>query len=941
MDRKKRYIIAKGLPGQALLKCRAMAGEIFANLHIMDPVRLAEEMLQSRGISSCKAAVTDDEGIFIMRSILRENRRSAQRPYFDSGGIADAEMLYRALTDLRLQLSHAEENELDGLYRLLCADGAESGDDAEKTGGAGGAEGEKQADADPDFQTGSGTGRRPVMAEKNAAIITELAAPYFQRLAERECCDNIMLFRRIILCGEQTGGPLLDGEGFTAEGFEISPLERRLAETAFGTLGRLEWDELMGADVLKGEADDPVYFTAYGASNETARILQEIAASGEAADRFAVAAASPEDYVHLFLEEGNLPVTLGAGIKGVHSRICILAERIVAWSRSAFARDDYDAMTELFDGSAILDYMEKKGVEAEDRGRLWKTALDLGRRLSFTLNTQENADRLRAYETLLDRDRLRAAPRERAALDWEWRALPYAYRMAELFTAEGILRSFTFRRENDPADSDGCDGFLQLFSAALKEKNGGGESGAPAMAGERIDEGEILADVIDLFRRRAVGGRPEKAGAVHFCTLQQAAFLNRPYIYLCGLQHLTGSEAENAVILDGDIQQIRSRTKGCTLLTSEERTAARKRDLLRLPELLGKRGSAVTLSWSDFSLSELKQTAVPAFLSQLSMRPAGRANFASVYGNGVGSERGARAWTEKKPAGSGLGTLPMLTVTPSAAELLLTCPYRFALTRLLKIREPEDRESLTAWLTAAEKGTLCHSAFEEYNRREYEDGLNGLTQPERRERKHALMREIGERLLREYEIRKPCRSDGRRSAEEVREILKGYVELWDSGRIGTLEMAEQEIGDRVILPGRLLCHGVPDLVMNFGGEPPRIGVLDYKTGKQVHHRENHTASCIQTLLYCMMLEQQEYAGCELFTEYLYPLAGIRVTCTYDRKRKEEIAEAVGRALDAIETGVNWKATDAASGRGSDADFNPACRWCGVKEFCRRDERRGG
>jgi len=114
------------------------------------------------------------------------------------------------------------------------------------------------------------------------------------------------------------------------------------------------------------------------------------------------------------------------------------------------------------------------------------------------------------------------------------------------------------------------------------------------------------------------------------------------------------------------------------------------------------------------------------------------------------------------------------------------------------------------------------------------------------------------------------------------------------------------------------------LIMDLEGRG--ITVLDYKTGKEVHHINNDVVSCVQTLLYCMMLGQKEYPDKALGTTYLYPLPEEAVSCKFDETVKKEIQEMFTESIRSMETGEDWTFSD-------EPEKAADCKWCKWKAFC--------
>ncbi|MBQ8589298.1 MAG: PD-(D/E)XK nuclease family protein [Firmicutes bacterium] len=876
--REKIYVIAKGLPGQAILKNRAMAGEAVYNWHFMSPSQLASEVRQSYGIRVERPVLSGAEAAFLLYGIMKENEAPGR--YFTARSISDVQSSLMAINRLRLQLS-SDEGELDGLRRLLKA------------------------------EEGSA-----LIQRKNDAIIGELAEPYLKALEERGFEDTVTVLRKTIREGKMHELPLMRGRGIFVEERPLAPLEKELAQLCFEMIEIEKENIVLGGN--KGTTNTMKKFDSYGASNEVRTIVEAIKNDGKPLDQYLIACGNPSQYAPLFREYEGLNMTLDGGERTGKARVCILAEKLLDWHRNAYTKESFGAMADKLDSQKLRKKMMEDGLDEKESWKVWRTVLELAKNLYFSLDIGENLRRLRAYSNVIETS-------DEAGADRQRKAIPYCELFAEMMSVEMILKDMVFLRDGDPFELQSYGIFRSLMEDARQF--------------EGVEDIDLLPSVIQLFQTQKAGGASPEPGKVHLCSWNKAHLYRRPVIFLCGLQSLTGSISENAVLLDGDIELVKSRIRDCDLKTTKDQIRERSETFRRIVEYLKDTGTDLTLSWSNYSLNELKALSVPAVLNELEGTMGDRADFTleqppKAVATGTASASDPASGNDSL----GLGELPLLTVTPSAAEKMLKCPYSFMMTKILGVQEPENEESQTIWLDAAEKGTFCHSVFEQFvhwdRNEETQAMFQTLGADEIKAAKRQKMGELASQILGEWQIRKPHLANMDRTIRELNAILNGFLGLWESFPAGTVEMTEMKIEDRPIVADKLQCHGIPDLVMKFDGKG--IAVLDYKTGKEVKHKENDVVSCVQTLLYCMMLSQKEYKGQALSTTYLYPLPQESVSCRYDPAVETVIRQLFTKAIEAMETGDGWLATDGKDGALADPDKNPACAWCKLKGFCTRD-----
>ncbi|MBR7148824.1 MAG: PD-(D/E)XK nuclease family protein, partial [Firmicutes bacterium] len=755
----------------------------------------ASEVRQSYGITVDNPVLSPAEAAFFLYGIMKENEAPGR--YFTARSISDVQTTLQAINRLRLQLS-SDEEELDGLRRLL--------------------EGEEG---------------RALIQQKNNAILKEVAEPYLKALREQGYEDSVTLLRKTIFEGKKHELPLMQGRGIFVEERPLAPLEKELTQLCFEMIKVEKETAILGehdfdCDGCNRDAADKSVkkFDAYGASNEVRAIVEAIQKDGKSLDQYLIACGNVSQYAPLFREYEGFELTMDGGEQAGRARVCLLAEAILNWHRNAFTRESFGAMAEKMDSQKLRKKMIEDGLEEKEAWKTWRAVLDLAKQLYFSLDPEENLRKLDAYAEVLEHS-------DEAGADRQRKAVPYCRIFAKMMTVETILNDMVFLRDGDTFELQSYGMFLALLRAARQF--------------EGKSDIELLPSVIQLFQSQKAGGSDPASGKVHLCSWNKAHLYRRPVIFLCGLQNLTGSISENAVLLDGDIELVKSRVRDCDFKTTKEQIRERSETFRRIVEYLSESGADVTLSWSNYSLSELKALSVPAVLSGLEGIMGDRAVFAL--------EQAPKAVAAAaKAVETGLGELPLLTVTPSAAEKMLTCPYSFMMTKILGVQEPENEESQTIWLDAAEKGTFCHSVFEQFvhwdRSEENQELFKTLTTEDVKGIKQRKLNEIADEVLREWRIRKPHLANEERTVRELNAIMNGFLDLWESIPAGTVEMTETKIEDRPIVDNKLQCHGIPDLVMKLDGWG--IAVLDYKTGKNVKHIENDVVSCVQTLLYCMM-----------------------------------------------------------------------------------------
>ncbi len=289
-------------------------------------------------------------------------------------------------------------------------------------------------------------------------------------------------------------------------------------------------------------------------------------------------------------------------------------------------------------------------------------------------------------------------------------------------------------------------------------------------------------------------------------------------------------------------------------------------------------------------------------------------------------------------------------LSPSSLETYATCPYRFFLDRVLRLRPVEDPEQLER-IDPMEKGTLVHRVLELFLTR---CGDEDPPRPERREQHLELLSSIareefddlerrgltGHRLLwqldrrqitddlrlwYEHELRDEGLRGFDRGAFEVR-FGPAFVPGEDASPLSTDEPLAVDAGGR-----DLLFKGRIDRV-NWNEGEPAFRVTDYKTGKRRdEHGENRLSGgrALQLPLYLLatarILGMPPEAG-EAHYHYATRRGGFeraRFSGEALEEREADFGALLGRMADGI-LGGRFQAAP---------DLRKKCRWCDYHGLC--------
>jgi ATP-dependent helicase/nuclease subunit B len=477
-----------------------------------------------------------------------------------------------------------------------------------------------------------------------------------------------------------------------------------------------------------------------------------------------------------------------------------------------------------------------------------------------------------------------------------------------------------------------------------------------------------------------LGASHPKPGHLHVVPMDSAGFAGRRHLYVVGLDAQTSAPGggEDAVLPDRERDEIdadgrmdrgsdaagaqawdfaralaRVPPDGSVTLCARAHDPAngdtlfpgglllRAVDLAGLPlgDVVDGRGTVAGLVPSVGS-GDIALRDVEADMA-LRGRPEGRATLAArfpVATRGVlaDEERRSPRWTRYDGwLGPGRGLDPLAAgavVSPSRLEDLATCPYRYLIKHVMKVRRPPETLDESQLLNHAERGTLLHSVFEQFSRglrergerpsREHEEEVVALTE-----------RLVDEALQQRGEPPEPAREALRRAMvdvarlylyDEVRHAHATEPVAFEHG-FGFDTPVPLALADDVVVPLR----GFVDRVDRH--EDGTYEIADFKTGGSYGFADpgEHISKLmgggkkLQWALYAYAVRQTEgwnvkragyrfISAREIAERRTYPLPPERVVANILR---EVVAPARG--------GFFPQAPDPAG----------ACRFCDVRRAC--------
>ena len=858
-------ILAPGANKSELLRMLAKYGKNTMGLRVLNRIELAKHALMKSGVLITEEFLTTKEEPSVIFSFLNEI------DYFKAASYADAESLSSAIAMMRSLVFSDEENVLND--RLAA-------------------------------------GEFPV---KNEAVL-EVYRRFIQKTTDDGRIDGISLVREAI----EKANSLPDVEFLILKEYPLMPIDTALiTKLSNGSFKGTSLIDLTGRE--KTKLSEISFTEGYGSINEVERILDEIFRTGISLDKCVIAAANTSAYSQMFYDLAccyGIPITYGSGIPILNSNPARLLKLIYEWStvgyygidslRKIITSDAFDRR-EL----AVTLGLDDEVLKRRDAEELIKMAGSI--RLSF--KAAENKQRLNALKVVLDKEAAEArnSGNYKAIKNSEYRQKVYDWtkKLSDELALGCIefLSKYVLIRTNEPDDFTNISEKIdQSAISVITETLSAFMHYAP--------DGDINEIIPDLLQK-TVCSENSRAGCIHVTSISGAISCMRENLYICGLDatDFPGSPSENYLLLDSDFLLLAD----CeSAPTSENRVRNKVRSFFDLLDLAAALGANTHLSYSSYSLSELKDhnpSSVLFSTYEMMCPDAGIDDFkndviqAPYFGSAISSDRligeeyskGAEfIYTNASADIADPSEALKKAWSPSALSNFLQCPRHFYLANILGIPEEESDDPFEI-LNAAVTGTLAHTMMEKL-------GDNDYSRQEFLEMSSAVFDDaLGKRP--------PIHPSD--AAALKRDFMKMMETSFNMDPRNQVVSAEEEY--RFEHPSGINIHGYPDRVER--DEEGRYLIADYKTKRKIDHVQDDFSTCMQVIVYAWLCEQ---AGINISScEYRYLRKGRTVTCKYDDEMKEQLNEFLVELRSAIE----------------DKDFpriesTDNCKYCKMADICK-------
>lgn len=693
----------------------------------------------------------------------------------------------------------------------------------------------------------------------------------------------------------------IDADFVKLREFPLTPLEEAL-------LSKASHDKAIERSLtdLFGTARQPYhnisYVKAYGSSNEVESALDLIFRNNISLDDCVIAVTDLRIYSQLLYEYGQKYKLNISFLKGFSINNTAAAQLMRLYSQwDGLGYHGVDSLMEMVYSPSFNMARLLEKLSGEISYQQIRNTLDRVGQLKLGNDAQENRKKVsECLSVLSDKDRVSSE-------------------LLELL-AEQLGREFTdFMSEYAVVRNSDDEEALRIITDSVRK------------LAEYVPGGSYR-DIIDNILTKTVGRSASQEGHLIVTDISGAMSVCRKHLFVLGLSagNFPGAVRENYLLLDEDLELFRK--EGTEVPTSTVRMERKKQGLMDLISLYSSANASITLSYSGYDLTGLKEENASSALFEIyaHQHPGSTINqYEEELKKGETSYLNNRL-SESHMVLSQLNdsaeyrVLPSAVTdtadtepfdgtrafSPSALELFFSCPRRFYLAVLLGIEEPDPDDPFEV-IDARDMGTLVHSAMEYLANKNISENefvaYAGQLFDEFTKKRVPINEETAKRSRHEFMnmIRNGYRNDPHNKLLAAEDRF--YVRHPESG---------------------ITIYGYPDRV-----EVDRDGkylIADFKTKKKYEHVENDIDTCIQVILYAYMMSHRKDGGLPIsYCSYRYLRYRDPVNCVYNQDMEQRLTEKMMKVKEALDSGVFPC---------HPSDEN--CQYCKFASICGREKESG-
>lgn len=680
---------------------------------------------------------------------------------------------------------------------------------------------------------------------KNEAVV-EAYVRYSNYIYQNDLIDGDGIIREAVNCAKP-----MDSDFVSLKEYELNPLEQKLLDVV--SAGKTEEKSVIDFYKTKEAGAKFVQASkAYGTINEVENIIEDIYKNHKL-DECVIACTNIKAYSQLIYNlslQYKIPATFANGISINNSNPAKLLTALEEWDN--LGHNGVDALYSLLKCEALdwRFFAPAIGVDADVKDDFIRKLSEYAGNLKISTEEKSNILKL-------------------SKLNQKDEMYEHAFKLAKIFE-KGIiefLKTFVLIRDENTIDQIALDGIvseLEIF--------------------EKYNPDKLMAEVIPKITNASVGGQLSTEGHIHVTSLKGLFSQGRKYVYICGLSanEFPGSAKENYLLLDSDLQNF----------DSAKQSSAKVLDNIKLFDdvlnFLSHFGYETKFSYSYFNLADLKDQNASSVVNKFSdnidgwktvnyfdSRLSQSYEICNSYINGVDVKY------EVEPPKPKLDKhLLDRAWSFSAINTYFTCPRKFYLRYVLEVPEIETCDPFEV-LNAKDFGTLAHKMMEIL-------GKEKISKDE--------FLQICAKAFDDYLIAKPALIKTKKESvkQEFLDTMSNAYEF-DQTDKNKVEISEEYMEAKHEATGVLL-HGFPDRIET---DEENVCVVDFKTGRDIKHKQNDPESCLQALIYAYVYQKNHPEVNVSRAEFRYLRNSGVVSCQFDDESKEKMNELLNKFVDGI------------------------------------------
>ena len=707
---------------------------------------------------------------------------------------------------------------------------------------------------------------------------------YIRLLETRGLIDCQQLIRRAAsFC------KCIDADFIAIEEYPLLPLEKKLLDTVSGGKSEVvDMCGLLGVSHCQVVPEDIT--SAYGTANEVEDIFAWIFREKLPLDSCIIAVTDMAKYSQYISDTASrlgLKVTFCGGIPVTNSLPARLLRNYRTWETTGCC--GIDALREM-----VLDVSFDSDKLREKLGIDWKTFHALivsAGNLRLSTDQETNRKRLENYR----------------------RAYP------ENAETASVLATLAGEFEQ------GCGYIVSEYAVCRQGQYKSLDRAASTMFRRELEayhrfSGEPESDMIPELLKRSVMAGLSEPGCLYVADISGAAASLRENIFVAGLsaQLFPGTPSENCLITDNDFLRLDNEN----VPTSINLVKQRSKQLDTLLETAAAAGLRIWISFTGFDTAELKEenpsSAVFELLRQkcpsITDMEKLMQNVRTVgfFDSGISvSDRIGQAVLSGKTVDYSPAELSECTkevnvdrcFSPTDMVDFAACPRYFWFTRILRMTTSDIDDPYTV-ISPAITGNLIHELLDTASK-------ENLTR--------SAFNSLAERTFDSYLALRPpiIPSLVKKNRDTFLRLANaGFKYVMDSESLLTEEMIDP------VKLGNITIRGIPDRLEKSADG--KTVIADYKSGWVIRHDSEDTRTCIQALLYAMMLRESQGINVDS-CEYRYLRFDSTVNCDFTPENEAEIMAVLEEAAEDI-SNISFPA----SGNCKKCSFSYLCKKEGVR-----------